>query len=66
MLKQHTKQHVTASKKAKVHSSAAAKGWNGLRPENIAKAKKLLKNSSYPSGKILNSIAKLMARHLTP
>jgi hypothetical protein len=45
---------------------AMAKGsWKESRPEAVARARKLLKDPNYPSAKVMNSVAKLLARHLT-
>lgn len=39
--------------------------WQESRPEKVARAKRLLKNPYYPSPKVINAIARLMAKHLT-
>ena len=38
--------------------------WNNVRPEKVARAKKLIRRKSYPSKKVLDSLANLLARHL--
>ena len=43
---------------------AAAGSWKEVRAEKVARARKLLQDPSYPSNKVLSSIARLMARHL--
>jgi hypothetical protein len=47
-------------------SSVKAKpdAWKEVRPEKVARAKKLLQNPGYPSGKVINSVARLLAKHL--
>jgi hypothetical protein len=38
--------------------------WKEVRAEKVAYAKKLLQDPGYPSGKVIKSIAGLMAKHL--
>jgi hypothetical protein len=55
-----------ASEKAAIAAPQVTKAsWKESRPEVVARAKKLLKNPGYPSAKVLNSVARLLARHLT-
>lgn len=42
----------------------ATGSWKEVRAEKVARAKKLLQDPAYPSGQVLNSIARLLARHL--
>jgi len=57
---------VCATLKAQPSMSSMDKAGSKVsRPEAIARAKKLLKDPNYPSAKVLNSVARLLARHLT-
>ena len=38
--------------------------WNSTRPRKIAKARRLVADPKYPSKRVLNSVAGLLARHL--
>ena len=46
-------------------TKASAGSWKEVRPDKVARAKKLLQDPNYPSGKVLGSVARLMARHLS-
>jgi hypothetical protein len=50
----------SSSNPVKTHSGS----WEESRPEEVARAKKLLENPDYPSGKVVHSIARLLAKHL--
>jgi hypothetical protein len=55
-----------SNKAAKPNSTKASSGsWKEIRAEKVARAKKLLEQPGYPSGKVINSIARLMAKHLS-
>jgi hypothetical protein len=43
----------------------AAGSWQEVRPDKVARAKKLLQDPDYPSAKVIHSVARLMARHLS-
>jgi len=54
-------------KKEKATSSEdgpAGQPWKGVRPAKVAKAKLLLRDASYPSRKVVESVAELLAEHL--
>jgi hypothetical protein len=38
--------------------------WNSTRPRKIAKARRLVADPQYPSKRVLNSVAGLLAQHL--
>ena len=38
--------------------------WQSLRKSKVAHGKKLVRKSNYPPKKVLESVAKLLARHL--
>jgi hypothetical protein len=43
----------------------SAGSWKEVRPEKVARAKRLLQDPNYPSGKVMGAVARLMARHLS-
>jgi len=38
--------------------------WQSLRKSKVASAKKLVQNGDYPPKKVMESVARLLARHL--
>jgi hypothetical protein len=56
---------VRLTAKAQPSAPVTPKGsWKESRPAVVARARKLLKNPNYPSPKVLNSMARLLAKHL--
>ena len=44
----------------------AEQPWREARPEEVARARKLLADPSYPPKNITDAVARLLARHLRP
>ena len=42
----------------------AGKPWLAVRKDKVARARKLLDNPDYPPPKVLDSVARLLAKHL--
>ena len=40
--------------------------WREVRPDQVARARKLLEDPSYPPKKVTDAVAALLARHLGP
>ena len=53
-----------ASKPADDETPGGPHPWQSLRKSKIARAKKLVRNGEYPPKKVIESVAKLLARHL--
>ena len=43
---------------------AAVQPWREVRPDKVARARKLLEDPSYPPKKVTDAVASLLARHL--
>ncbi|HEU0009880.1 MAG TPA: hypothetical protein VFT34_08700 [Verrucomicrobiae bacterium] len=44
----------------------AGKPWLAVRKAKVARARRLLADPNYPSPKVLDSVARLLAKHLRP
>jgi len=44
----------------------AGKPWLAVRKGKVARARRLIADPKYPSPKVLDSVARLLARHLRP
>lgn len=45
---------------------ASTKPWLAVRKGRVARARKLLDDPNYPPPKVLESVARLLAKHLRP
>ena len=43
---------------------AGPQPWQSIRPAKVAKARRLVRDEAYPSRKILNSVAEILAENL--
>jgi hypothetical protein len=55
-----------ASKHKSDEQATGPQAWQSVRKSRIARAKQLLKEKDYPPEEILESVARLLARHLKP
>ena len=74
LIKNKSKKVTVVRKTTSVHAAQELKlsipkalkaSWKESRPEKVARARKLLKDPNYPSPKVLNSVARLLAKHLS-
>lgn len=42
----------------------AGQPWRSVRKSQVARARRLIREPGYPSNKVLNSVARLLAKHL--
>jgi hypothetical protein len=47
-----------------LRESPAGQPWKGIRMAKVAKAKMLVRDGSYPSRQVMESVAGLLAKHL--
>ncbi|MEY2408693.1 MAG: hypothetical protein QOF48_1363 [Verrucomicrobiota bacterium] len=38
--------------------------WQSVRPDKIERARKLIRDPNYPGPKVVNAVARLLAKHL--
>lgn len=53
-------------KRRSVKWAPAGKPWLAVRKGKVARARRLLRDSNYPPPEVLDSVARLLARHLKP